>query len=131
MKTEIIKEKKPFVKSIMKGSLLALSISLILVCVFAFLLRFINIPISAIKPVNQAIKIISVLVGVMFALKKCRELGLVMGFAIGILFNAFAFVIFSLLNGGFVFEPSIINDLLFGGITGGIAGIFTVNFTKK
>ena len=64
-------------------------------------------------------------------LKKLKEMGLITGFLIGVLYTALAFVVFSILNGGFVFEMSLINDLLFGGIAGGIAGIIAVNFKKR
>lgn len=118
-------------KAIIKGALLALSISLILICIFAFMLRFIDIPISAIEPINQVIKFGSIILGVFVSLKKVKEMGLITGFIIGVLFTLLAFVVFSLLNGGFCFETSLINDILFGGIAGGIAGIVAVNFKKK
>ena len=58
-------------------------------------------------------------------------MGLISGFLIGAIYTALAYVIFSLLNGGFVFEMSVVNDLLFGGIAGAIAGIVSVNFKRK
>lgn len=120
-----------FFKPLLKGSLMALSFSLILICIFAFVLRFFDIPEEAIKPVNQIIKIVSILLGTLIGMKGCKEMGLITGFFIGILYTVLAFVVFSLLNGGFNFERSLINDLIFGGITGGICGIVAVNFRKK
>lgn len=124
-------EKVSFFASVLKGALFALSFSLIAILIFAFLLRFIAIPDSAIKPVNQVIKILSVFFGVFMGLKKSKEMGLISGLVIGLLYTIIAFVAFSILDGGFSFSISLINDLLFGSITGAICGIIAVNFRKK
>lgn len=129
-----IKESKGgrnFFKCLIKGSLIALSISLIAICIFAFVLRFCDLSEEVIKPVNQIIKIVSVLVGAYIGMKGCKEMGLITGFFIGLLYTLLAFVVFSLLNGAFNFNSSLINDLIFGGIAGGISGILAVNFRKK
>lgn len=120
-----------FFKSLIKGSLMALSITLIAICIFAFVLRFCDIKTEAIKPINQVIKIISILIGSFYGLKKSNEMGLMTGFLIGITYTALAFVIFSILNGGFNFQRTLINDFIFGGIAGAIAGIIAVNFKKR
>lgn len=129
-----IKESKGgrnFFKCLIKGSLIALSISLISICVFAFVLRFCDISEEVIKPVNQIIKIVSVLIGAYIGMKGYREMGLITGFFIGLIYTILSFVVFSLLNGGFDFKSSLINDLIFGGIAGAISGILAVNFRKK
>lgn len=125
------KIKGSFFKCLVKGALLSLSISLIAICIFAFILRFCDISDNAIKPINQIIKILSILLGTFFAMKGSKEMGLITGFSIGIVYTILSFVIFSILNGGFVFNSSLINDLIFGGIAGGICGIVSVNFRKK
>ena len=131
-KTATIKgEKGAFLKALIKGSLVALSISLIAICVFAFLLRFFDINADLIKPINQIIKIVSILIGSFIALKNVREMGLITGFLIGVVYTILAFLVFSLLNGAINFSPSIVNDLLFGGITGAIVGVFAVNIFGK
>ena len=120
-----------FFKSLIIGSLMALSITLIAICIFAFVLRFCDIKTEAIKPINQVIKIVSILIGSFYGLKKSNEMGLMTGFLIGITYTALAFVIFSILNGGFNFQRTLINDFIFGGIAGAIAGIIAVNFKKR
>ena len=123
--------KSGFFVALLKGSLMALSISLIAICIFAFILRFFDIKAEAIKPINQVIKIVSILIGSFYGLKKNKEMGLITGFLIGIVFTILAFIVFSILNGSFVFEKTLINDLIFGGIAGAIAGIIAVNFKKR
>lgn len=120
-----------FFVSIIKGSLISLSVSLILICIFAFMLRFLDISESLIKPINQVIKIISIFVGGFYGLKGTKEMGLITGFFIGIMYSLLAFVIFSILNGGFAFNMSIINDAIFSGVSGGLVGIICVNIIKK
>lgn len=126
-----VNERGQFVKALLKGALIALSISLISICIFAFLLRFFDISAGAIKPINQVIKILSVAFGAFLGMKKVNEMGLITGFLIGIIYTCLAFVVFSILNGGFHFDASIINDVLFGGIAGAIAGTVAVNMRKR
>lgn len=124
-------DKGMFIRSLIKGSLIALSISLVGICIFAFILRFIDIDAGMIRPINQVIKIVSILMGVMMGMKNIHEMGLISGFLIGCIYTFLAFLVFSLLNGSLHFDASLINDLLFGGIAGGIAGIISVNILKK
>lgn len=112
---------------ILKGSLIALVFSLILVLVFAFVLRFIPISDNLISPINQVIKGISILFGTIFALKKSKEMGLISGLLIGFLYTVLAFLTFSILSGDFTFSSTILNDLLFASIIGGISGIIAIN----
>ena len=85
------KNENGYFKSVIKGSLMALSISLILICIFAFILRFCDISSDVIKPINQVIKIVSILIGSFYGLKKATEMGLITGFSIGIFLYNFGF----------------------------------------
>lgn len=142
VKTAKFKEKKPKVKQLnesnynialttIKGAMIALSISLVGVLIFAFFIKYIAIPVEAIKPINQVIKGISLLFGTFIALKKAPQMGLISGLLIGLLYTLLAFLVFSILDGNFEFSRTLVNDLLFGGIIGGICGIISVNFRKK
>ena len=104
---------------------------MILIIVFAVIIRFANIPDGAIMPINQIIKGISLLVGSFIALKKADKMGLVSGLLIGLSYTVLSFLVFSILDGNFEFSKTLVNDLLFGGIIGGICGIIAVNFRKK
>ena len=124
------KKGSPFIGSIIKGIMVALCISLLLVLVFAFLLKFTNIPDSAINPVNQVIKGASILAGVFIGLKKSKELGLVSGLLIGFIYTILAFLVFSILSGHFVFDITLLTDIVFGAVIGAICGIISVNIKK-
>lgn len=128
---ESIKEKQSLWKIVLKGSIYALSVSLILILIFAFVLRFFGISENAITAIVQIIKGISILVGVILAMKKAKEMGFLTGLIIGLAFTLLSFVIFSILdNFTFEFSSTFFNDLIFGSIIGGICGIISVNVKK-
>ncbi len=130
-KSSIKMPKNAFVFSVAKGALVAVCVSLVLVLMFAFLLKFTNIPESTIKPVNQVIKGISILIGVFVGLRKSKELGLVSGLLIGFIYTIVAFVVFSILGGVFAFDLTFLSDILFGAVMGAICGIICVNLKKS
>ncbi len=117
--------------NILKGSLIALAVSLVLILIFAFFIKYIAVPTEVISPINQVIKGVSLLAGTFIALKKVNQMGLINGLLIGLLYTVLAFLVFSILDGNFQFTKALINDLLFGGIIGGICGIISVNFRRK
>ncbi len=125
------KLKNTLLLSILKGSLVAVCFSLIGILVFAFILKFTNISDSVINPVNQVIKGASVFLGVFIGLKKQKEMGLVSGLLIGLVYTIVAFLVFSILDGCFVFDRTLLNDILFGGLMGSICGIICVNIKKS
>lgn len=120
-----------FIKPIFKGVFVAVSTSLILVLVFAFILKFTNISDSVITPINQIIKGVSVFLGVFVGLKKVKEMGLVNGFFIGLIYSIVSFLIFSILCGNFAFDISFLTDMIFGAVMGAICGIICVNIKKS
>lgn len=122
---------RSFLLAIIKGSLIALCISLVGILIFAFILKFASISDKAIRPINQIIKGVSVLVGVFVAMRKVDKMGLVGGLLIGLVYTILAFVVFSLLDGNFEFNLTLLNDLLFGGIMGAICGIIAVNVKRR
>lgn len=122
---------KSFLLAIIKGSLIALCSSLVGILIFAFILKFASISDKAIRPINQIIKGVSVLIGVFVAMRKVDKMGLVGGLLIGLVYTILAFVVFSILDGNFVFNLTLLNDLLFGGIMGAICGIIAVNVKRR
>lgn len=117
--------------AILKGVIVALCVSLVGILIFAFLLRFTSISDKIIAPVNQVIKGVSIFLGVFIGLKKHKEMGLLNGLFIGLLFTILAFLVFSLLDGAFCFDKTLLNDIIFGSIIGAICGIICVNLKKN
>ena len=135
MKTKIKSDKDlsqmTVLKNILIGTLIAVCVSLSLILIFAFVLKFTNIPESVITPVNQIIKGFSVFVGVFIGLKKRKELGLLSGLLIGFIYTMLAFIVFSILSGSFKFDITFLTDIIFGAIIGAICGIICVNIKKN
>ena len=115
---------------VLKGTLYSLCFSLFFILSFAFCLKYTGISESLITPINQVIKGASIFLGVLISLKKFNSYGLICGLLIGFLFTIFAFICFSILSGSFVFSLSLLTDVIFGSIIGGICGIISVNLKK-
>ncbi|MDR0850373.1 MAG: TIGR04086 family membrane protein [Christensenellaceae bacterium] len=122
---------KDFALSVLKGVLVSLCITLVLILLFAVILRFVDMNDTLVSTVNQIIKVVSVFLGVMASLKKNSVKGLYKGMMIGILYTFLAFLVFSLLDGSFAFGVTLIFDLLFALIIGAVCGLICVNFKKK
>lgn len=122
--------RKNLFSQILKGCLIALCISIIGILVFAFVLRFVTINDISIKIINQIIKVLSVLFGVMVCLKKDKSKGLVKGSIIGVVYTISSYLLFSLLVASFSFGFSIMYDIIFSGIVGLISGVIFVNSKK-
>ncbi len=123
-------EKNNILLNGLKGSMLSVCISLVLILIFAFIIKLTSMSDALIKPINQVIKIVSILIGTMFIVKKVKQKGLLLGAMVGLLYSILAFVVFSILNGGFSFDWTLLIDILFGTISGGICGVICVNSKK-
>lgn len=132
MKVKALKnEKNKLFPVVLKGVLVGLCVALVGILLFAFLLRFTSISDKFISPVNQVIKGVSIFAGVFLGMKKHKTNGLLSGLLIGFLFTVVAFLVFSLLDGAFVFDKTFLSDLIFGTIIGSICGIICVNLKKN
>ena len=115
----------------LRGAIVAISISLVLILLFALLIRFFGISDNLIMPINQIIKILSIFFGVFLALKDHAQNGLVKWLIICVVYTLIAYITFSILSGYFKLSLSLLYDILFGGIIGAISGIISVNLIKK
>lgn len=124
-------EKKNLILSVLSGTIVAISITLILILIFALLIRFLNISDNWIFPVNQVIKVISMFVGAVVFLKKHREKGFLKGILLGVTYYLLSYIVFSILQGGFTLSISNVYDLILTTLMGGLVGIIVVNILKK
>ena len=125
------KKQSALLMAVLKGVVVGLCVSLVGILLFAFILRFTSISDNVIAPVNQVIKGVSIFFGVFVGLKKCKKNGLLSGFLIGLLYTIVAFLVFSILDGAFYFDRTLVNDIVFGSIIGAICGIICVNLKKN
>ncbi len=126
---EKAKNIKTDIADVLKAVLFATLISLALVLIFAIVIRFANVENKVIMPVNIAIKILSLLVGVLLAFKN-QQNGLVKGAISGLAYMLFTFLIFSALSGFKDVTFSWI-DLITLPVVGAISGIITVNLKAR
>ena len=117
-----------FVVELLKGVLVGVSICLALVLVFAFILKFVNIPLVAIRWVNQVIKLVAVLCSCIVAVN--GEKGFLKGSIVGLCVIGITFLTFSLLSNNLSFGISLLWELLYGVFAGLIGGIIAVNLKK-
>lgn len=116
--------------SIIKGTVISVAITLILILAFALIIRFLSIPEVAIFPVNQVIKSVSIFIGLLVITKGAKEKGLIKGLLLGLLYFILNFVIFSILQQSFTITMSNVYDLLLTTLMGGILGLIAVNIGK-
>ena len=127
-----MKNKENFVldlKDTIRGVLLSLLFSLLLVLVFALIIRWVDLDEKTIIPVNYAIKFLSLFLGVMIGFKN-RKNGILKGAIVGLIFILLTFLIFSAMNG---FKDVKFNwlDLAFLPLGGAIIGVIRVNLPER
>ena len=121
-------EKSGFLFTILKGTLLAVTSTLVAVLIFAGLVKATAMDTSVIKPVNQFIKVIAVFIGCLFSVK--GRMALVKGVLIGAGATVSTYLIFALFGGGVSFGVQFFIDLTFAVVVGGISAIVTVSVRK-
>lgn len=117
------------VADVLKAVLFATLISLGLVLIFAMIIKFASLDSNIIMPVNIAIKIVSLFLGIIIGFKNPRN-GLLKGVITGLVYMLFTFLIFSALNAFKDVKFSWI-DLITLPIAGGISGIIAVNVKHR
>ena len=108
----------------------SLIITFACIILFAFIIKWANLPDSCISPVNLAIKGISVFFGAML-LTKGSSKGLLNGLIFALVYTLVAFVIFSILAGNFSLGLGLVSDFAFTAVVGIIGGIIGVNIKSK
>ncbi|MBE5735076.1 MAG: TIGR04086 family membrane protein [Clostridiales bacterium] len=114
---------------ILKGTIFALVISMLLIIVFAVIIRFVNVPDSIIMPVNQVIKGVSLLIACIIALKGSTK-GFIKGLIIGTVYAVLSYIVFSVLSSTLSLGITTITDLLFSAVLGAISGLIAVNIKR-
>lgn len=112
---------------ILKASLFAVIISLICFVLFALVMKLANLQESIIPPVNQAIRIVSMVVGGAAAARSSKSKGWLKGALTGLLYIVWAFIISGIFGGGYIFDTVLLSDVLLGIVVGAIGGIIGIN----
>ena len=110
-------------KQVVKGTLHGVIATLLLVLLFALVVRFAGIGGGMITVIAQIIKVVSIFYGVRVALREIDKRGYIFGALVGLLYMVLSFFIFSILDNGFSVTVGLLNDLLFAVVIGIISAL--------
>ena len=116
---------KYYAMEVVKALIIAIIISLLLVLLSAFIIKTFNLSTDIIPIINQVIRSVSVLIASLISLKRSGN-GWLRGIAVGFFYGIFAFLIFSLLSGGFEFDLSLLNNVVICMASGLVSGIISM-----
>ena len=129
LKMKKISFNKSIITDTLKSSIIALVITLLCVLIFGIILKFVDVPSNVIKPINQVIKIISLLTGCLIGFKN-KSIGAIKGGLTGVIYTLLSMFIF-LIIGVKLNQSFNWIDILFGMVIGVICGIISVNTGKR
>ena len=114
---------------IVRSVLYAVLATLVLILLFALIVKFAELTEEVIRPVNQAIKVLSIFTGLMIGIK-IKEKGLSKGFLSGLLFTSISILLFSFLSLEPIFTTGNLVEVLAGSIIGAVSGAIVLLIKK-
>ncbi|MDR2506283.1 MAG: TIGR04086 family membrane protein [Oscillospiraceae bacterium] len=120
-----------FIGSVVKGVIIALIVTIILVAAFALIIRWLSPGATVVSVVNQALKLISIAAGVWFVTRKNADGALLKGIFIGLVYMLLGIVAISLLSSVPIAFNSYLADLGMGIAGGGLCGMILPGIGKK
>ncbi len=117
--------------SVIKCCLLGIVFTLVGTVVLAVVLKFVDISSGIIDYINNAIKGLSIFFMLLCMRKVNNERLFSRSILAGLLYAGLSFIIFSALNGGFIFDLSIVSDVVFALIVSIISAVIINLFQKK
>ena len=116
--------------TLIKCALVGIVATLIGIVFFAIIMKFVDMNTTVVNAINDIIKAVSTFLMV-FCLKKASgEKLIVKAILASLIYAVLSFVVFSIMNGGFNFNLSLLYDLLFAVIVSAIVAVI-LNLTSK
>ena len=109
--------------AVLRGVLVAASVTVLGVALFALLLNWWNVSDRAVTAINQVVKFVSILAGVTSAIRGGESGGALRGACVGLLYMALGIVCYSLLMGESPRLTAYLADLGMGLAAGGLFGM--------
>ncbi|MCQ2564521.1 MAG: TIGR04086 family membrane protein [Clostridia bacterium] len=119
------------VLSLLKYTLVGIIITLVGVLLLAVVLKFTDLNSSVVGYINNVVKAIALFVSTLLTKKHDSNKLLVKSIFLGLFYGVLSLIIFSILNGGFAFDLSVLFDLLFAVAVAVICAIILNLFGKK
>lgn len=117
--------------SVLKGVLVSASLTVIAVAVFALILNWWNASDRAITAINQVVKFVSILAGVVSAQDSEGNGGTIRGICVGLAYMALGIVCYDLLMGRAPQMTGYMADLGMGIASGGLFGMILSSKGKR
>ena len=112
---------------ILKGSIISIITTLILLIIFSAMLTYTNINENRIPTVIIICTALSILIGSQIATSKIKKNGILNGALVGIIYIAFLYIISSCITKNFSLNNYSIIMMLVSILIGGVGGIIGVN----
>lgn len=112
---------------IIKGSAIAIVLSLIFLTIYAAILSFTSVSETTMVPVVLVLTGISILIGSSMSSISIKRQGIINGGLVGLIYVLFLYVVSSIAGIGFGLNMNAIIMLIVGVITGMIGGVIGVN----
>ena len=115
---------------VIKGSVFAILISLILLFIYAIVLSYTDISETTMTPVIITVCAISILIGSSISSFKIKKQGMLNGALVGVIYVLFIYILSSIIVSGFMLNSKSIIMMILGIIAGMIGGIIGVNLHR-
>lgn len=122
----VTKEKNNYI-SILKGSLLAIVITIVCLTIYAAILTYTSVSENTIVPVVLVVSGISILIASSISARKLKKQGMINGGIIGLIYILAIYLLSSILSAEFSLNTSSILMILVCIITGMVGGIIGIN----
>ena len=131
-KTEKEKNEKKTsrIVNIIKGTIIAIILSITALIIFSIILTNTELEESTIKPVIIAITSFSIFIGSIISVSKIEKKGIINGALVGLIYIVFMYILSSIVNSSFGLNLSSIILIVLATIGGMIGGIIGVNIKK-
>ena len=103
--------------------------SLVFVLIFTLIIQLFSLPMTAVKPVNQVFKIVSIAVGGLIFIR--GEKGLIKGLIYGLIAVIATYLLYGLISGSLSISWFFAVEIVIGMAAGAITGIIAVNIKHK
>ena len=116
---------------LLRGLGAAMLTTIIVVAVFALLMQWLRPSDSVVRIFNQVLKLAAITAGVLVAVGRGGEGGLLRGAAVGLMYMAAGVALYALLSGQSAPMTAYLADLGMGVAGGGIVGLILSNISPK